>query len=299
MACNSVLGIGEPEDPPDETGGIGGGAGTRGQHGGESGEGKGGSGGARTGGSTGSGASGNTAGDSGGGSGGEDAGNGGAGGEEAGNGGVGGTPAGSAGVGGGGAGSAGVAGAGAGGMPPVVVTAIAVEDATIQDETPDQGFASSCQARIDSGFSCLMRWDLSAVPPGSSVQSVGLRVRVLNGTSRPFIAYPLKASWSELNVSWILRDANVPWEVPGARGTLDRGSAVGNFYFVALGDHSQQLDSEWVALVASWVDAPSTNQGILITGAENTDDGISLASKDHAEADYRPRLIVTYLSVAP
>ncbi len=79
-ACNGILGIGEPDDPPDKTGGRGGNSGAQGEHGGESGDSSGGSTNGRMGGSSGSSATGGSVvGGAGGGSAGEDSGGSGAG----------------------------------------------------------------------------------------------------------------------------------------------------------------------------------------------------------------------------
>jgi hypothetical protein len=184
-------------------------------------------------------------------------------------------------------------------MSPIVIAATAVEDASIKDESPDLGFATTCEARSDSGpmgsgITCLLRWDLSSIPPGSSVEEVWLQVNVDNESPQPITAYPLRVSWSELFASWTDRLATTPWELPGAKGPLDRGSAVGNLFFDREGSVGVSLDDQWIALVQSWVDAPSTNHGVSLASAQNAN-GISISSKDEPYAAYRPRLVVTYL----
>jgi hypothetical protein len=132
---------------------------------------------------------------------------------------------------------------------------------------------------------------LTSIPPGSSVERVTLEVYVLNESRQAIITYPLRASWSERTVSWILRDTMTPWEVPGARGELDCGSAVGNLYLDIRGWRSVPLNDQTIALIQSWVDAPATNFGINLTGDGNTD-GLAIASKDDPTAP--PRLLVRY-----
>jgi hypothetical protein len=106
--------------------------------------------------------------------------------------------------------------------------------------------------------------------------------------------YPLRVSWSELFASWTHRLETTPWEVPGAKGPLDREGAVGNLLFANLGFYSEPLNAQFLAVVQSWVDAPSTNFGISLASEANTD-GIGIATKDEPYEASRPRLIVTYL----
>jgi hypothetical protein len=297
MACNAILGIGEPRDPPPETGGMSG-TSNNGATAGRS-----------AGGSSGSGAGArSTTGASGGESGGTDPGDGGSGGADAGSGGLGGEDSGSGGVGGADAGDGGVGGAGAGnggsgGANAIVVSVTSAEDTTIQSNFDHQGNELVCQARSDSGsvdfaaIACLMRWDLSLVPPGSSIVAVAFQLYVTNGSLEPISVYPILASWSETSVSWTDRSNATPWEVAGAIGPLDRGGAIGVFLLEEVGPVTLPLDSQWIALVQSWVDTPSTNFGISF-GSANNANGIHLATRENLPG-FHPQIVVSYLPPLP
>jgi len=53
------------------------------------------------------------------------------------------------------------------------------------------------------------------------------------------------------------------------------------------------LNAAGIALVQSWVDSPSTNNGIIIDNPTVTD-GLAFASREASTASNRPKLTVTY-----
>jgi hypothetical protein len=62
----------------------------------------------------------------------------------------------------------------------------------------------------------------------------------------------------------------------------------------ALGSYTLTLNGSGVALVQSWVNAPSSNNGLIIANTTSSDDLIVSARNASTKAN-RPKLTVTYL----
>jgi len=147
----------------------------------------------------------------------------------------------------------------------------------------------------------LLRWDLSSMPAGSRVDSASVTLNVTNPSTQTYQAYDLKSPWVGSAATWQLYAAGQPWEIAGARGSLDRGMQVGSVSPSATGKRTFTLSP---ALVQRWMDDPSSNHGIVIANAANTDgvafanaantDGVAFSTREAADASLRPSLSVNY-----
>src|SRR5690606_37091352 len=103
------------------------------------------------------------------------------------------------------------------------------EDAMIREAAPTTSYGRrpTCEADGDDGNgvdkSCLMRWDVSAIPPGSTVKSATLTLEVTSSTSNTYQLYSVVRPWNEGEVTWNDAAAESPWAESGARGADDRG----------------------------------------------------------------------------
>lgn len=156
-------------------------------------------------------------------------------------------------------------------------------------------FNSSSMVKVASDKSALIKWDTSLIPSGSTVTAVDLTFFINDKTGIPFQIYPLKKFWLDSKVTWNLANTSISWEIPGAQGTSDRGvDSLGIYqpsgqmnYF-----HHILLNSSGIAVVQNWINNPSQNYGLIITGSTNTD-----SSEFYSTANgvvYSPRLTVTY-----
>ncbi|WP_437611680.1 DNRLRE domain-containing protein [Sorangium sp. So ce834] len=170
-------------------------------------------------------------------------------------------------------------------------------DATIRQAaaTTNYGGATTCEADGDDGSgvdkSCLLKWTLSGIPAGSTVQSASITLQVTDGSSNTYNVYEVKRSWDESQVTWNNATSTTAWATAGAMGSTDRGNLVGSVTGSA-GSRTITLNAAGVALVQAWVDGTSNN-GIVIASSSNTD-GIDFASSEHATAAQRPKLTITY-----
>lgn len=175
---------------------------------------------------------------------------------------------------------------------------VGASDATLRQASPtaNSGSTTSCEIDGDDGngadLSCALRWDVSAIPPGSTVQSVSLTFRVVDSSSNVYDIHALKRSWIESQISWDQATASTSWSTPGAMGSNDRGVHIGTLTG-STGTRSAVLNANAVSAVQGWVDG-QTNAGIIISHPTHTN-GLDVATAQHGTSSYRPTLTVTYL----
>jgi hypothetical protein len=125
------------------------------------------------------------------------------------------------------------------------------------------------------------------------VSSVSVTLDVTNGSKETYQAYALKQAWVESAATWLQFGANNPWEVAGAKGSLDReAQSAGSVSVLKTGTQTFALSP---ALVQSWLDNSASNNGIIIASATNAD-GFDFSSRESTTPSLRPQLKVTYTS---
>ncbi|MBN1854503.1 MAG: DNRLRE domain-containing protein, partial [Pirellulales bacterium] len=144
----------------------------------------------------------------------------------------------------------------------------------------------------------LIRWDVSDIPAGSVIDGAAITVYVndsSNGQAYEF--YSANREWIDDQATWNVACTGVPWQTPGARGQLDRGSEIlGVMAPTAVGSYTYALNAAGIALVQQWIDDPSTNYGLIISDENNTD-GMEFDSSESATLSYRPRLTLSFRGV--
>ena len=141
----------------------------------------------------------------------------------------------------------------------------------------------------------LLRWDLSSMPAGASVDSASVTLNVTNPSTQTYQVYDLKRPWVESAATWQLYASGSPWEVAGAKGSLDRGVQVGSVSSSTTGKRTFNLST---TVVQRWLADPASHRGIVIANASNTD-GIDFSSREAADASLRPSLSVNYTTTPP
>jgi hypothetical protein len=178
-----------------------------------------------------------------------------------------------------------------------VLTSVA--DTKISENAPTTTYGATSSIGADGNepagsgkdVYALIKWDLSTVPAGSKVSSVSVTLNVTNASKQTYQAYGLKRAWVEPAATWLLYDANNPWEVAGAKGSLDReAQSAGS---VSLPTRGRQTFALSPALAQSWLDNPASNQGIVIAHTTNAN-GLDFSSRESTRNRLRPQLNVTY-----
>ncbi len=181
------------------------------------------------------------------------------------------------------------------------------QDAALSESQPDTPFGAGAELFADgddpSGSGrdmlSLLRWDVSAIPPGTVVQSVELTIQVTNRSQGSYGLYQVLAPWVEVEVTWNEAAAGIPWQGPGAQGAQDRGATLlGSVAAGSLGSYTAALNAFGVAVVQGWVDDPASNHGLVLADPSVTN-GLDFASREVPVAPDRPRLTVNPTTQAP
>jgi hypothetical protein len=165
-------------------------------------------------------------------------------------------------------------------------------DATIQAAFPNTNTSTDLECGADGQGqqgSCLLRFDLSAIPPGTTVLRACLELQVNDPSRATFGAVPLSRPWAGSQVTWMNAASGSPWQVPGAKGALDRGTAT----VVAIkprpsGKYHQNLSPSFVA---NWIANPGSNHGLIFAYPE-TVDGVGFATSEAPTVSDRPALVL-------
>jgi hypothetical protein len=162
--------------------------------------------------------------------------------------------------------------------------------------TTNYGTADELELDGDPDESAILFWDLTNIPVGSIIQSVDITVNITNTSGATYEIYDLKQSWIESEATWNDYATGQSWEVAGADGSGDRGSTeFGTIDGDTLGASTVSLNAAGVAIVQSWVDDPSSNQGFIIQDYVAATNSLDFSSRETTTIADRPKITVTYL----
>ena len=140
----------------------------------------------------------------------------------------------------------------------------------------------------------LLRWDVSAIPSGSVVESVTITFRVTDPSPQSYTMYALLRAWTDTHATWTRASSGANWQVPGAAGAEDRGAdSIGTVTATSTGTVTITLNQAGVELVQAWINDPTTNYGLILVGPSNTNT-LSFASNETSIGAYRPKLEISY-----
>ena len=180
-------------------------------------------------------------------------------------------------------------------------------DTTISQNSPGTNYGSSAELLLDgddpsgsaNDLSTLLRWNTTAIPAGSVVESAAISLDVFNVSTNSYELYELKRDWVEGEATWNDYRSGVSWATAGALGSADRGSSVlGTISPTATGIYVITLNADGRALVQSWINNPSANYGVIIANAGSTD-GVDMRSSEYGTASSRPKLAISYTPGGP
>lgn len=177
-------------------------------------------------------------------------------------------------------------------------------DTRMRSNYPTLNYGTAKTLGVDGSpdAAALLRWDLSEIPPGSTVHSASIAVNVTDGSVDGYELYALERDWIEAEASWNQASLVESWAAPGVQGPGDRGTAVlATLSTTELGIYQAPLTAEGVAAVQAWIDNPPSNFGLVVQDYESARDGLTINSSEVAVVAQRPRLSVTFTppAVAP
>src|SRR5215211_5603244 len=133
----------------------------------------------------------------------------------------------------------------------------------------------------------LLKWDLSGIAPSTQINSASVTLSVTTASPQSYQAYVLNKPWVESSATWNVYSSGKPWEVAGAKGSLDKEATVaGTITPSVKGKNTLTLP---LAVVQGWVDNPATNQGIIIANPASTR-GFNFNSREDNDPNQRPQL---------
>jgi hypothetical protein len=172
-------------------------------------------------------------------------------------------------------------------------------DATLRENAPTNNDDTTeiCGADGDNGGgvdkSCVISWNVSAIPPGSVVTAATITFYIVNGTNLAYGVHELLRTWDATQVTWNIAKTGQNWATPGANGATDRGAVLGTVIGATDSTQTVTLNAAGIARVRAWIDNPSSNAGVIVANTTITD-GIDLGASDNLTAARRPKLTVTY-----
>jgi hypothetical protein len=155
-----------------------------------------------------------------------------------------------------------------------------------------------------------IRFNFSAIPPGSTVTSVSLKLYCSaagTNTAQTIMLKKMNASWGEgpsvafggggapsaaNDVTWVHRFyPSTPWSTVGGQfsSTVSASRSVSG-----QGTYTWNSTAQLVADVQGWVNSPTTNFGWLVQGNEVTLQSVKRFDSREAGAATRPQLTVVY-----
>ena len=170
-------------------------------------------------------------------------------------------------------------------------------DAKLRSDSTTTNFGSSLSLEIDGSPSdvSLVGWDLTGIAPGVSVTAVSLIFDVVDPSTEKYGVFGLSKPWSEAEATWLEAKSGSAWETAGAGGVTDFSPVklvdVGP---AQLGTARVGLGADGLALVESWINSPSTNNGLVFRDYRSSQNGLDFSSRDVLDPLLRPRLEITY-----
>ena len=180
--------------------------------------------------------------------------------------------------------------------------------ASLSDSTKNYGKSKDLLVGDrDRAFRALFWFDMSALPPGTQINSAALDLYVdnyngPNGNSAKIGAYRVRRAWGEGTgdgnatgdgATWYRTDGTGSWETPG--GDFD-SAATSTTVLPEVKDVRVQWDV--TALAQNWVDDADSNLGVLLMLVDEAPSGSGLerklVSNDGDDASKHPRLIIDY-----
>ena len=171
---------------------------------------------------------------------------------------------------------------------PTTVTLYAIEDSYVDDGMPttNYGGSASLYASFYGEFlnrqRFLVKFDLSSIPAGSSIQSATFRAYLNYADGRSsvdLIMCRLSGSWSEYGVTWNNQPTFVSWT------TSSIGTSTGFYSWDATG------------LVSAWLNGIYTNYGLGVSGPFSGD--LYTRRFTSREGGTAPRLVISYYPPTP
>ena len=91
-------------------------------------------------------------------------------------------------------------------------------DTKIKSDEPTTIFGSDTELEVDGDpdRSVILKWNVSSLPPGSSVHSASITLEVTNASTDSYEIYEMKQDWVEGEADWSQYRSGNTWQTAGA-----------------------------------------------------------------------------------
>lgn len=164
------------------------------------------------------------------------------------------------------------------------------------NQTTNYGTNSKLELDGKPDFTSLLKWDVSAIPVGSTVIGATITVNVVNTSLHTFPIYELSRDWVETQATYLQSATNVAWSTVGAAGVSDREPTVlGTITAPKLESVTLSLNAAGIAVVQKWVSNPASNYGLTIQNYDDiSTDDLDFSSREDSTSSRRPKLTIEY-----
>ena len=190
------------------------------------------------------------------------------------------------------------------------------------------GAADRLRTKTTENADALLRFDVSAIPTGSTIQQATLRLYAFDNTAnRPFDqpaariqqpsitlrSYQVLKSWAEDSATWEAASAGNAWGLPGCQAAGDDYVAEYTDEIIGFGEIENWLDKAsrttkdrrevvetWAEFdvteaVQQWIDNPDSNYGVVIKAYLHAlTVSYSFWSSEGPLPWFRPQLVIDY-----
>lgn len=177
------------------------------------------------------------------------------------------------------------------------VTVPVTDDATVSEMNPNTPYGVTYDSLVvgDSGgnddeWHSYVKWDLSAIPPGSTINSVYVEFYrfCFSSTSSIFLTISpvVDSDWDEVSITWNTRPPSAPL-------------AVANYAVPSCSGPAQLLrfndsDGTLAGVVQSWLDGDSVNRGLRFYSPSPESGAYQVFSAKEDGADHAPKLVIDF-----
>jgi len=177
------------------------------------------------------------------------------------------------------------------------------EDTTLYQYAPNTNYCAEGQIKVGykQQYASLIRFDLATLPPGAVISQAKLQLYAVGygGSGTTINAYALLQRNVACEATWTRASGSDLWHMPGANDALlDRRDMPAGT--VTLSVINEWAEIDLTALVQEWADGRLGNEGVLLRGESPTTTPVFyFVSAQGTVLAHRPRLVISYESVAP
>jgi hypothetical protein len=170
------------------------------------------------------------------------------------------------------------------------------EDTYIYRYAADANYFLAPQLKVGSkqNHSALLRFDLSPIPAGATIDSASLQVYAegWGGSDLPIGAYAVLRGVQLAQTTWNTAKTGANWEAGGANAATDR--RLNPESSLLTHGPKQWYSFDLTALVQEWVSGSPPNNGVLLRAENNFPATFYFTSAEGGTVGWRPKLVVRY-----